>query len=244
MNELTSQTLAQIVTNDHRSASVFEKYNLDFCCKGKRSLAQACKEQNISIEELLPKLETISTKSDTTFRYDKFSLTELTDYIVSTHHNYIKMQSPQIFSWLQKVALKHGDRHPELRKIVDIFSIVKADMEDHMRKEELILFPRIKELERYMKTSKGQVNLNLTYLQSPIYMMETEHEQAGSMMNEIRNLTHNYTPPHDACMTYKLSFAALHEFEEDLHRHVHLENNVLFPKAVTLFKSLNNISEN
>jgi len=244
MNELTSQTLAQIVTNNHRSASVFEKYNLDFCCKGKRSLQQACEEQNISIEELVPELENVSNSRDTTFPYDKLSLAQLADHIVATHHSYVKKESPQIAAYLQKVAFKHGNRHPELNKIFELFTIVKEEMEQHMRKEELVLFPRIKELENYSKNPNHQFKLELAYLQSPIYMMEMEHERAGSIMSEIRKLTNNYVPPQDACTTYKLSFAALQEFEEDLHHHVHLENNLLFPRAITLFKSYNHLAVN
>ena len=244
MNVLTSQTLAQIVTNNHRSASVFEKFDLDFCCKGKRSLQQACAEQNISTDELLTELENVSQNQETEILYDQLTLSQLVDHIVSTHHNYVKKESPQIAAYLHKVASKHGTRHPELNKIFELFTIVKEEMEQHMRKEELILFPRIKELEEYASEQDKPTKLSLAYLQSPIYMMELEHEQAGSIMNTIRTLTNNYTPPQDACTTYKLSFASLQEFEEDLHQHVHLENNILFPKAIALFESYHNFAAN
>jgi regulator of cell morphogenesis and NO signaling len=238
MNELTSQTLAQIVTDNHRSAAVFEKYHLDFCCKGRRSLQQACAEQNVSVDQLLNELENISLNRDIVFPFDKLSLSQLADYIVLTHHAYVKNESPQIAAYLQKVASKHGGRHAELFKIFELFTVVKEEMEQHMHKEELVLFPRIKELERLSQSGDGPFTLNLSYLQSPIYMMEMEHEQAGTIMAEIRKLTNNYAPPLDACTTYRLSFAALKAFEQDLHHHVHLENNILFPKALELFKTL------
>lgn len=244
MNELTSQTLAEIVTNNHRSAPVFEKFQLDFCCKGRRSLQQACTEQNVSLDELLAELENVSKNRDADPWYDQLSLAELADHIVSTHHEYVKKESPQIAAYLHQVASKHNNRHPEVNKIVELFTVVKEEMEQHMRKEELILFPRIKELETYAALPGKPIRLTLAYLQSPIYMMETEHEQAGSIMNAIRMITNNYTPPPDVCTTYKLSFASLHEFEKNLHQHVHLENNLLFPRAIALFKSYNNMRTN
>ena len=142
---------------------------------------------------------------------------------------------PQIFAYLQRVSSKHGDRHPEMYKVFEAFNAVKEEMEEHMKKEELILFPRIKSLETLI-TEKTELKLNITYLQAPINMMEEEHEQAGKLLAEIRELTNNYAPPDDACTTYRLSFAALKAFELDLHQHVHLENNILFPKAIDLFK--------
>jgi len=232
MKTSTSQTLAEIVTNNHRSAAVLEKYHLDFCCKGKRSLQQACKEQNISVEDLLNELENISVNRETAYPFDKLSLSQLVDHIVSTHHEYVKTESPQIAAYLQKVASKHGDRHPELFKIFELFTILKEEMEQHMRKEELILFPRIKELEQYETTNEGFAKPDLAYLQAPVQVMENEHEEAGTITEELRKLTSNYTAPLDACTTYKLAFAALSAFAQDLHQHVHLENNILFPKAI------------
>lgn len=229
MNQLLSQTLAQIVTADHRTASVFQKYHLDFCCKGKRSLQTACEEQHISADELLNELSTAAESNYMpTFPFDKLPLFDLTDYILSAHHAYVKKEAPQISAYLQKVASKHGQRHPELLKIFELFTIVKEEMETHMQKEELVLFPRINELE------KTQFTGDIAYVQKPVDMMEQEHEYAGSLMAEIRQLTNNYTPPPDACTTYKLAFAALEAFEADLHQHVHLENNILFPKAIAL----------
>ncbi len=240
MNEsLSSLSLAQIVNSNHQAASVFEKYHLDFCCKGKRSLEQACTEQQLSIAKVTEDLENIFTKdSNSTVDFEKMNLTQLADYIVQTHHAYVKNEMPQIQAYLEKVSSKHGERHPELYKIFQTFCAVKEEMEGHMKKEELILFPRIKELEKLANNENANLQLNLGYLQSPITVMEQEHDHAGNLLNDIRILSNDYTPPQDACTTYRLSFAALNAFELDLHHHVHLENNMLFPKAITTFKEL------
>ena len=241
MTELSNKTLAQIVTNNHRTASVFEMHQLDFCCKGKRTLAQACSEKNIPLNLLVNELATILEGSSGTcqvsFPFDRLTLTQLADYIINTHHAYVKKELDPLFAYLQKVASKHGGRHPELLKIFDLFTSLKEEMEEHMKKEELILFPRIKEIEKYI--SGGQeLQGSISYLSAPITVMEQEHDHAGRLMQEMRLLSNQYTPPADACTTYQLSFASLKAFEMDLHQHVHLENNILFPKAITMFKSV------
>ncbi len=238
MSEILTKSLAQIVNNNHRAATVFEKYHLDFCCKGKRTLQQACAESELKVEDVLSELErTEQTSSDkVVINYDKLSLSQLADYIITTHHQYVKKEMPAIVLYLQKVASKHGERHPEMLKVFDLFTAVKEEMDMHMQKEEAVLFPRIKELEKQLAAGNKN-NLSITYLKSPIIMMEQEHDHAGAAMAEIRQLTSNYNLPADACTTYRLSFAALEAFELDLHQHVHLENNILFPKALQLFKT-------
>jgi regulator of cell morphogenesis and NO signaling len=230
-NELFSKTLAQIVNENHKAATIFKKYELDFCCRGKRSLQVACKEGQLPAETIAEELSlALNGNESTPVDFDKLSLTELADHIVLTHHSYTKKELPQIFYYLQKVSSKHGDRHNELYAIFQKFSELKDDMETHMQKEELILFPQIKELENTTHRSRhGAINIGI-----PITVMEDEHEHAGNLLKEIRNLSDNYNPPADACTTYRLGFAALQAFEEDLHRHVHLENNVLFPRAIKL----------
>jgi len=236
----SSLSLAQIVNNNHQAASVFEKYHLDFCCKGKRSLEQACSEQQLSVSQVTEDLENVFTKdhNGTALDFEKMNLTQLADYIVQTHHAYVKNEMPQIHAYLQKVSSKHGGRHPELYKIFQTFSAVKEEMEGHMKKEELILFSRIKELQKLADNENPNLQLNITYLQSPITVMEQEHDHAGNLLNDIRILSNDYTPPQDACTTYRLSFAALNAFELDLHQHVHLENNILFPKTINMFREL------
>jgi len=230
-NELFSKTLAQIVNENHEAATIFEKYELDFCCKGKRSLEAACEERQLPAETIVEELSLALNKSESApVDFDKMTLAALADYIVSTHHDYTKRELPQIFHYLQKVSSKHGDRHNELHKIFEKFSELKDEMEMHMQKEELILFPKIKDLEKAAQNNERSA----FSIQIPITVMEDEHEHAGTLLKEIRDLTDNYNPPVDACTTYRLSFAALQAFEADLHQHVHLENNILFPRAVKL----------
>jgi regulator of cell morphogenesis and NO signaling len=236
MNEIMTKSLAQIVSNNHRAASVFEKYHLDFCCKGKRTLLQACMEKDLKIEEVVAELKSTEQKNSdqVTINYDTLSPAQLSEYIVMTHHSYVKKEMPQILSYLQKVVSKHGERHPEMLKVLELFTAVHEEMELHMQKEEQILFPRIVEMEKWVAEGT-EIRINHTYLQAPINMMEQEHDHAGAVLAEINKLTSNYNPPADACTTFKLSFAALQAFEMDLHQHVHLENNILFPKALQLF---------
>jgi regulator of cell morphogenesis and NO signaling len=237
--ELLSKTLAQIVTENRQAASVFEKYKLDFCCKGKRSLELACEENHLQADAVAAEIDNISRQQIQVLNdFNSLSLTELVEYIVSTHHAYTKRELPQIFAYLQKVSSKHGERHNELYSIFECFARLKEEMEMHMRKEELILFPKIAELETINQSNELSMNI-----QAPISVMEDEHEEAGNLLEKIRLYSNNYTPPEDACTTYRLSFAALQALEKDLHQHVHLENNILFPKAIKLFnqtkKSLN-----
>lgn len=245
MHALMTKSLAQIVNSNHRAAAVFEKHHLDFCCKGKRSLQQACTESAVAVETILFELEEteLNHSDKVVINYTNLSLSQLADNILAKHHTYVKKEMPVIAQYLQKVASKHGDRHPEMRKVFEIFTAVKEEMDLHMQKEEGVLFPRIKELEKQI-LSGSKIQLNITYLKSPISLMEQEHDHAGSAMAEIRQLTGNYKLPDDACTTYRLSFAALEAFELDLHQHVHLENNILFPKALRLFKEQEIISLN
>ena len=239
MQDFSEVRLSDKVRTSPSSARILEKYHLDFCCKGKRSLEKACAEQQLSISKVTEDLENIFTKNNnSTVDFEKMSLTQLADYIVQTHHAYVKNEMPQIYAYLHKISSKHGERHPELYKIFQTFSAVKEEMEGHMKKEELILFPRIKELQKLVNNENANLQLNITYLQSPITVMEQEHDHAGSLLNDIRILSNDYTPPQDACTTYRLSFAALKAFELDLHQHVHLENNILFPKAINMFREL------
>lgn len=228
-NEIVKKTLAQIVNENYKTASVFEKYNLDFCCKGKRSLQNACDEKHLPTDVIAEEVDNVlKQETEVLIDFEKLSLSELVDYIVSTHHAYTKRELPQIFAYLQKVSSKHGDRHNELHGIFECFANLKEEMEAHMKKEELILFPKILELDN----DRPRQGINIKV---PISVMEDEHEFAGTCMEQIRLLSNNYTPPPDACTTYRLCFAALEAFEKDLHQHVHLENNILFPKAVERF---------
>lgn len=240
MTGFNSKSLAQIVNENHKAAYVFEKYHLDFCCKGRRLLQQACDEIKLPLDQIIPELENVTNDTKINVEFDNMSLTQLADYIVLTHHDYVKKEIPLIYSYLDKIASKHGERHPEMLKVLNAFVELGEDMKEHMYKEEAILFPRIKMVEKYSREN-GEVQINRSYIESPITVMEQEHENAGNLLVQIRELTSDYSLPGDACTTYRLSFAALQAFEIDLHSHIHLENNILFPKTLKLFNTLNEV---
>jgi len=245
MNNLKEKSLGVIVAENHRAAVVFEKYHLDFCCKGKRTLQQACQESSLPVEEITAALES-SFESGSCIvapSFSRLSLTQLIHYIVSIHHDYVKQEMPVIRTWLQRVASKHGDRHPEMVQVFHLFDELMNEMTEHMKKEELVLFPRIQEVEaESLSGSKNEQSLS--FLQSPIQMMEHEHDHAGNLLDKMDQLTNDFNPPADACTTFRLALAGLKAFEMDLHQHVHLENNILFPKAIELFKNPQNTKLN
>lgn len=232
MKEFAEQTLASIVTGNHQVVPLLERYNLDFCCKGKRTLAQACAEKGIKIESITEELKSLS---DVTSRqqmpFTEMDCEQLISYILIHHHFYVKQTMPTIVGHLNKVSTKHGDRFPHMRDVYDMFAIIAREMTLHMEKEETILFLRIKEVENLCKSGRSSEILP-GYITMPIRAMEADHEEAGDIMYQIRRVTNNYTPPPDACTTFKVSLAEMKEFEEDLHKHVHIENNILFPKAM------------
>ncbi len=232
MTNISEQTLASMVSGNHQVVPVLEKYNLDFCCKGKRTLAEACAEKGIKIESITEELKSLSkTEAIQQMPFTEMNAEQLIGYILIHHHFYVKQSMPTIFSHLHKVATKHGDNFPYMRKVYDLFVIIMREMSLHMEKEEAALFPRIKEAENLFRAGRSS-EISEGYIQLPINAMEADHEEAGDILYQIRMLTNNYTPPPDACTTFKVTLAELKEFEEDLHKHVHLENNILFPKAI------------
>lgn len=241
MTNIAEQTLATIVTNNHFTVPVLEKYDLDFCCKGKRTLADACTEKGISIEAISEELEKSSEIPTTKMPFTEMTAEQLISYILIHHHFYVKQSMPTIIGHLEKVAAKHGDRFPYMAEVLSLFREINDEMTMHMHKEEVILFPRIKEVTAQQEAHQHS-NLAPGYIAAPIQIMELEHEHAGDILYKIRSLTNNYTPPEGACTTFQVSLAELKEFEEDLHRHVHLENNLLFPLAEKILTTQINLN--
>lgn len=230
MINITEQTLASIVTQRHQAVPVLEKYNLDFCCKGKRTLAEACTEKGLSIEEIMKELEATGAEKNNSMPFSEMNAEQLIGYILIHHHFYLKQSMPTIADHLTKVAAKHGDKFPNMVEVLELFLHLKNEMTLHMQKEEVVLFPRIKEVESFYHF-KQKKNIESSYIFEPVGVMESEHDEAGEIMYKIRKLTGNYTIPEGACTTFTVVLNELKEFEEDLHRHVHLENNILFPLA-------------
>jgi regulator of cell morphogenesis and NO signaling len=232
--EIGTLTLAQIVQYNFHAAAIFEKYGLDFCCRGNKPVAQACEEKGLNKEAIFNELSYLDKKASGSTRHDEWGMDFMIDFIVNTHHEYVRKMIPVISAHTQKIASVHGENHPELIEIAKRFSIVYKDLKQHMLKEEQILFPYVKQM---VKASSNGNKFEAPYFGSvvnPIQMMEIEHQNAGDELFGIRDLSNNYTVPEDACNTYRICFLELKEFEEDLHKHIHLENNILFPKAVKL----------
>ncbi len=237
--EFSSLTLSEIVTKNYKAAEVFERYGLDFCCRGNKMISEACLEKGLSLEQVLSELKNLNGNGkENHFDFSEWDISILADYIVHKHHDYIRKMIPAITQHTQKVASVHGANHPEVIEIAKHFSIVYKDLKQHMMKEEQMLFPFIKYLTKVEENKSAAERPFFGTVKNPIKMMEIEHQNAGDEMFEIRKLSNNYTPPDDACNTYKVSFQELKEFEEDLHQHVHLENNILFPKAVLLEEAM------
>lgn len=228
-------TIGELVAKDFRKAEIFKKYNLDFCCGGKKTIAQACNDKKIDIMEIENELNKIDSQdTQTMHKFDEWELDFLVDYILNTHHKYVKNAIPVLLDYTSKVAKVHGQEHPEVITIANKFYEAADELNGHMCKEEQILFPYIKQLVSAKSNKSSIPGSVFETIKNPINMMEHEHDVVGDIFKTIRELSNNYTPPEDGCTTYKVSFLKLKEFEEDLHQHIHLENNILFPKSIKL----------
>jgi regulator of cell morphogenesis and NO signaling len=233
-------TVAETVANDYRAAAIFEKYGIDFCCHGKISIDEACEKRHIMTEEVMRELKTLADSNSCCLHYGTMPLSVLADHIEDKHHQYIEEKTPVIRRYLDKVCSVHGTAHPELFEIKSLFMASAEDLAQHMKKEELILFPRIRKLEALLNHSTEAGSIQPGLLQVPVDMMMQDHSLEGDRFRTIEQLTQHYQPPADACNTFKVTYALLQEFENDLHLHIHLENNILFPKALEMEKRLLN----
>lgn len=228
------ETVGSISAKDYRKAEVFRKMGIDFCCGGNKTLQEASAEAGVSEDNLMEALLAAEQVSGSpSLNYDKWELDFLTDYITQTHHRYIKDNTEIIDNLAQKVAYHHGNNHSELKELVPKIHHFLQDMHRHMAKEEQILFPAIKQLVARRQFQQPKM-IQAGTIAQPIKVMEAEHEHSGSDLKLFHNLTNNYLLPEDACNSYKYLFEKMKEFEEDLHLHIHLENNILFPKAIAL----------
>lgn len=239
LTEENPRTIGELVTENYRTAPVFKKYGLDFCCKGGRTIADACAEKGIDPAPLLSDLDRArADRPDSTDVANTWPLDTLADHIVEVHHTYVREAIEQLMPFLDKVSRVHGDGHPELHKVREAFMASAHELTHHMHKEEMALFPYIRELARADREGRMPAPPMFGSVRNPIAMMRHEHEVEGDRFAEINELTSGYNPPSYACRTYQATFALLRDFEEDLHRHIHLENNILFPKAAQLEQSL------
>lgn len=230
---LHEPTVAEVVANDYRTAEIFKKHGIDFCCGGKKTIEKVCTEKGVDYNTLVAEIEAIcKAPKENTKSFNDWSLTFLVDYIEQVHHQYVNNNLSLITEFAEKVARVHGVHNPETADIAKLWDSVVADLTMHMSKEEQVLFPYIRNLEKY---SKGETmkfpSSPFGTVKNPIQMMEHEHDLAGNLMKHIEALSNGFNPPAHACNTYRVLYAKLKEFQDDLHAHVHLENNILFPKA-------------
>jgi regulator of cell morphogenesis and NO signaling len=237
MSERLTTTVGEMVAVDFRTAAVFERFGIDFCCGGRRSLTDACRMAAADADAVVHALEllppAVTTQDDVTW----WPLPRLIDYIVSAHHGYVRSSMPTIARYLAKLEEVHGSRHPELSRVAAYFDQVRGDLEQHMLKEEQVLFPYVRDLAE-RTDSGGRTQSPFGSVENPIRMMEREHREVADALRLIRELTRGYTAPEDGCATYAICMAELQRFERDLHRHVHLETHVLFPAAVEIEQRL------
>ncbi len=236
MNDLSNKTIAEIVSDDISTASVFKKYQLDFCCGGGKTIAKACENLDIDEKDVLNDLKNVHVdNSNTNLNFKDWKLDFLIDYIVNVHHTYVTENVSIINEFAQKVAKVHGDHNPENIEIAKLFTELSNELLAHMQKEEKILFPAIKEM-----IKNGNSNFQFGSIENPVRMMEHEHDNAGDIIKTIQQLSNNFTPPSHACNTYKALYHKLEEFTNDLFQHIHLENNILFHKVRELEQNLKN----
>jgi regulator of cell morphogenesis and NO signaling len=232
--ELNDQKkVGEVVAEDFRTARVFEKYGIDFCCKGHTTIDEACERKNIMTEDVMRELKLLlagNQEQETDFQ--SWNAAHLVDYIEEKHHRYVEETSPVILRNLDKLCHKHGPGHPELFEIRELFMASAADLAEHMQKEEKILFPLIRKMTSSAFAPSGHQMITPGLVRHPIEVMMQEHEHEGDRFFRIDLLSNHYQPPADACNTYKVTFGLLKAFEQDLHLHIHLENNILFPKAL------------
>jgi regulator of cell morphogenesis and NO signaling len=239
MNIQENQIIGELVAQDYRTASIFKKYGVDFCCQGNRTISDACKTKKIDGQLVVADLNALKQSvTDQATDYKSWPIDLLADYIEKKHHRYVEEKTQEIKPYLQKICSVHGDRHPELFEINEHFNATAGELAAHMKKEEFILFPYVRKM---AKAKHEDIKLDAPHfgtVQNPIQMMMNEHTTEGERFRKIEELSNNYTPPQDACNTYRVTFALLNEFEQDLHLHIHLENNILFPKAIEIENEL------
>ena len=234
----TKDIVGEIVAKNYKTAKIFKDNHIDYFCNGKRTIADACASQNIDEAKIIEELNRVqSTENSTATDYNSWPIDLLADYVEKKHHRYVEEKIPEIQPLIHKIVSVHGNRHPELEKIAELFKETSGELTKHMKKEELMLFPYIKNLVK-AKENGTIPSSPFGTVANPIQQMMHEHDSEGERFRQIAQLADNYTPPSDACNTYRVTFQLLKEFEEDLHLHIHLENNILFPKAMQLENEL------
>jgi regulator of cell morphogenesis and NO signaling len=237
----SSSFVTDIVTHDYRTADVFRKYDIDFCCNGKWPLDMACKARGLDTEEVLKELRRTlrHTISPIPLEFDEWSLDFLADYILNVHHRYLNKALPDASGYVKRFLEGHRKKFPEFAELESIMQRMMREIPPHMRKEEEVIFPYIKQIYHAWRNRESYASLMIRTLRKPVEeVMQGEHESVGKQLHRMREITRNYTLPSNACITHRVTFAKLNELDSDLVQHIHLENNILFPKAIAMEKEL------
>ena len=234
---ITSNTVRELAVAVPGATRIFDQVGIDYCCGGGQMLAEACKKSSASVAtviQLLEAAEHSTVPGDKVRDWQAESLTSLAAYIIDTHHFFTKQELIRLENLLDKVCSRHGENHPELRELRPVFEHLKQDLIPHMLKEEQVLFPFIAQMEEAVSEQRAIPMPFFATVENPVRMMMTEHDAAGELLCQMRIIAGNYDVPPDACTSYQTLYQALQEFEADLHEHIHLENNILFPRAIEL----------
>ena len=233
--EESKKTIGVIVAEDYRTAKVFEGHGIDYCCGGKVSLLATCAEKDIDLATIIEEIAAVKNLPvERRQDYSSWELSFLADYIINVHHSYLKENTSQIAGNAQKIAAVHGTRHPEVIEIATIFNKIAIDLTAHLKEEEEEFFPAIKRVDMQKKTGTTAAATDIEIIKNSLKKLIHEHEEVGDAIHQIRHLAGGYAIPGDACNTFMVTYQKLKEFEDDLHKHVHLENNILFLKAALL----------
>ena len=233
MEALDSRTVRELASATPGAARVFEKFGIDYCCGGERSLAQACSAAKVNALEVAEALEKPQPQGGDP-DWQKATLAELVKHIVAKHHEYVRQEIQRLIPLSAKVSGVHGKNHPELEKVQSSFQALAEELTTHLMKEERMLFPYIEQLELAANSGSLPAASPFGTVKNPVRMMMMEHDSAGELLRKMRDVSKNYALPADACMSFQMLYRALEEFESDLHQHIHLENNILFPRAIEL----------
>jgi regulator of cell morphogenesis and NO signaling len=236
MTIATTKTVGEIAAEIPSATREFEKLGIDYCCGGSRTLGEACAEANISIDEVVARLQKSMTTSQSGENQDwqKQLLADLIGHITSTHHVFVRQECPRIEALADKVVGVHGKNHPELLRVQETFSALAGELSVHLMKEEQVLFPYLLRMEENTLAGEPAPPAMFGTVMNPVRMMMQEHDGAGDALRSLRSITCDYKVPEDACISYRTLYQALQGFESDLHQHIHLENNILFPRAVAM----------
>lgn len=232
----TTKTVREYALEMPGATRIFEKLGIDYCCGGGKSLAEACAKAGVAVNEVLVSLEGIEQSDETSGSegWQTASLAELITHIVEKHHTFTRQELARLDALLAKVCGVHGQNHPELFRIQKRFQELSRELEPHMLKEERVLFPFITQMEEAAKNNRPLPAPPFGTVQNPVRVMMAEHDAAGDILREMRKLSSDYTTPEDGCISYQTLYGALAALEADLHQHIHLENNLLFPRAAEM----------